>query len=276
MYSLLLKVSKFNINGYYPLRAIYEYMSVLIKKDFIEDIEGHYMLLDSKDSLSLSVFKTFEPLETEVVKKEIKEGDVAVDIGANIGYYTLIFAKLVGKKGLVYAFEPDLDNFEILKKNIKLNNYNNVILINKAVSNKNGKLKLYLSEKNLADHYSFDSNDGRKSIDVDCVSIDEYFRDIKIDFIKMDIQGYEYIVFDGMRETLKNNNDLKIVTEFYPMGIFLSGRNSKNYLKALLSYGFNITNINEEDNKIEELDINKVLKKYNIKEKNFTNFLCKR
>ena len=108
------------------------------------------MFLDKIDSLYLSVNKDWGDFEKEVIEKQIKKGDVILDIGANIGFYTLIMAKLVGEKGKVYAFEADPTNFEILKKNVEVNGYKNIVLVNKVVSNKNEKIKFYVDRGNTA------------------------------------------------------------------------------------------------------------------------------
>ena len=86
-------------------------------------VHGHKMFLDPKDSLRLSIFGVYEPFETDLVQHEVGEGDVVLDIGANIGYYTLIFARIVGEGGKVFAFEPDPDNFALLKKNVEASGY---------------------------------------------------------------------------------------------------------------------------------------------------------
>ena len=86
-----------------------------------------------------------EKYETELFKKMVQDGMVVVDIGANIGYYTLIAAKLVGNKGIVYAFEPEPSNYELLCQNIAINGYTNVVPIEKAVSKTSGKTKLYVN-----------------------------------------------------------------------------------------------------------------------------------
>ena len=125
--------------------------TVLLKSNFVE-IEGHKIYLDPFDSLKLSINKSYEEFETKLVKDIIKEGNVVVDIGANIGYFTLIFSRLVGRKGEVFAFEPEPNNFNLLKKNIEINDYKNVNLINKAVSNKSGKIELYLDDVNTGRH----------------------------------------------------------------------------------------------------------------------------
>ncbi len=82
---------------------------------------GHRMFLDRFDSLSLSVVGRHEQCITELVQQIIKPGDIVLDIGANIGYYTLIFARCVGPTGHVYAFEPDPGSFALLQKNVQIN-----------------------------------------------------------------------------------------------------------------------------------------------------------
>lgn len=152
IYKYAVKIlSGHRIGKFYHIRVAHNFIISHLKTTFAE-VDGHKMFLDSKDSLNLSINGIYEPLQTELVKKEIKKGDVVLDIGANIGYYTLIFAKLVGEDGKVFVFEPAPTNFSFLKKNVEINSYKNVVLVQKAVSNKTGKLKLYLSEDNIGDH----------------------------------------------------------------------------------------------------------------------------
>ena len=162
-------------------------------KSNVTEINGHKMFLDSKDTLRLSILGVHEPFETEIIKKEIKKGDTVLDIGANIGYYTLIFAELVGENGKVFAFEPDPTNFAILEKNVEANGYKNVVLVQKAVTNKPGKLGLYLNEDRKAAHRIYDPHNGSKSIEIESIKLDDYFKDYdgEMDFIKMDIEGAE-------------------------------------------------------------------------------------
>jgi len=116
---------------------------------------GHEMFLDPTDSIvSPTLLRDgyFEPYETTLIESEIRPGDVVLDIGANIGYYTLIFARLVGERGRVYAFEPDPTNFRLLKKNVRANGYQNVIFVKKAVADSSGSMPLYLCPDNKGDH----------------------------------------------------------------------------------------------------------------------------
>lgn len=251
--------------GRFPLirhinSAIFSSLISRFKSDYA-DVQGHKMYLDSKDSLGLSIYGEWEPFETEVVSRCIKPGDVVIDIGANIGYYTLVFARLVGNDGHVFAFEPDPENFALLAKNVEINGYRNVTMIQKAVSNTSGTLRLYLSEENKGDHRIFDSADGRNSIQVEAVRLDDYFRDYvgKIDLIKMDIQGAEGTALEGMISLIQKYENVKIITEFWPAGLERAGLDPEDFLRLLRAQAFNIYQIEENSRRITLISSAKLL-----------------
>ena len=129
------------------------------KSDFVE-IEGRKIFTRNNDGLALSIFKIYEPDQTEIVKKYVHEGDIVIDVGAHVGYYTLLMAQLVGKNGKVYSFEPDPVNFQLLKKSVEINEFENVILIQKAVSDTNEKVKLFLGDDDRAINRIYDAKLG--------------------------------------------------------------------------------------------------------------------
>lgn len=236
------------------------------------------MLLDYGDTLQLSINRVHEPLETELVQREIKKGDVVLDIGANIGYYTLIFAQLVGDEVKVFAFEPDPENFVILSMNVKINGYQNVILEQTAVSNRTGKVGLYQLEGQKANGRIYDSHDGRKSIEVEAVRLDDYFNtyDGKIDFVKTDTEGAEGGVLLGMSGLLGNNKHVKIISEFWPIGLKRFGIEPFEYLNLVLQYGFTLYEVNEEEKEIRVADVGVLLETYTPENEDYTNLLCVR
>lgn len=242
-------------------------------------IDGNKFYIDKQDttvSQELVQSKKWEEYETEIFKKNIKLGDVVIDIGAHIGYYTLIAAKLVGGTGKVYSFEPDQKNFQLLKKNIEVNGYRNVVLINKAVSNRSGMDYLYLNKKNTGDHRIFDSGEKRKSIPIETVTLDDFFRKnkIKLDLIKMDIQGSEAFAFQGAKEIISNNLHIKIITEFYPKALQQSSISANEYLKMLEKNNFHFYIIDELSKSSIPISKSKLLTRYPYYEDDATNLLC--
>ena len=97
-------------------------------------------LRDSAVATHLFVSKTWEPEETKLVSRLLEEGDVFVDVGANLGYFTLIASDAVGKTGRVFAFEPEPNNFSLLQKNVEVNKCANVCCERKAVSTQTSRL----------------------------------------------------------------------------------------------------------------------------------------
>ncbi len=240
------------------------------------NVLGHQMVLDSADSLSLSLYGVYEPFETEMLCRLVRKGSVVLDIGANIGYYSLLFARNAGPEGRVYAFEPDPVNKELLSRNIRLNKYDNVVITQKAVSNVTGPARLFLSEENAGDHRIFDSNDGRRYIEVDSVRLDDHFADFKdpIDLVKMDIQGAEYSALQGMQELIGRNRDLVLCCEYSPHVLERAGASPLKYLRFLLDLGFLLFEINEERKSIDPAPIDRLLKEYRLDNERFTNLLC--
>lgn len=232
----------------------------LIRKTFQKTSDGMKMNLDRVDSLQLSLNGVYEPFETELVKKKIKSGNIVVDLGANIGYYTLIFSKLVGDSGLVLAFEPDPQNFSILKRNVEANKCSNIVLFQKAVFNKNEILKNFLSDDNYGDHRIYNPGDRDKYKEVSAVVLDEELRDYnQIDFIKIDVQGSEQFALNGARQILSKNREIKIFMEFWPNGIRGAGGNPEELVQYLSSLGFKFEVINEVTHKIDDISMPQLL-----------------
>ena len=188
-------------------------------------MNGCKMYLDKNDVMQISLFD-YDPIETEIVKSNVEKNDVVVDIGANIGYYTLLMAKL---NSHVHSYEPEFANFQLLKKNVIHNNFlSNVKLYNKAVSNFNGKSKLFLSEfapsLHKLDHDRYRTG---KFVEVEVTKINHD----KIDFAKIDVEGAELHVLEGMK-SLPN----KILIEFNSLNLKESGSNYKDFFKFLNKY----------------------------------------
>ena len=174
--------------------------------------------------MQMSLFD-YEPTETEIVKSNVKKNDIAVDIGANVGYYTLLMAK---NEANVFSYEPEPQNFELLKKNVSLNDFSsNVKLYNKAVSNFNGNSKLALAEHSTGQHKLGTNRFGNEAIDVEVIKLELD----KIDFAKIDVEGDELHVLQGMK-TLPN----KMLVEFNSINLKESGSNHKDFFRFIEKY----------------------------------------
>ena len=247
-----------------------------VRLEYIK-IGGQKLYLDKEDSLLLSTRKdSYDKFEIECLKRIIKKGDIVVDLGANIGYYTLILAQLVGEFGHVYAFEPEPSNFELLSKNVKENNHNHVTLVQKAVSDKNSKINLYVSKRNLASHRIFDGEDKRESIEIDVITLDEYFKNFEkpIKFIKIDVEGAEGATLLGASKIIKNSKNLVIMMEYFPKWIKKFGDIPEEILKSLIEKQFKLFNINQVNKKLDPIVLTNFIEEYNEQKKNYTNVLC--
>jgi len=265
-------ISHSGMGKYNTVRKGGRWIRSLLKSNFVE-IEGHKMYLDPSDSLKLSINQSFEELETKLVKDIIKDGNTIVDIGANIGYFTLIFARLVGEKGEVFAFEPEPNNFNLLKKNIEINNYKNVNLINKAASNKSGKIKLYIDDFNSGGHSLIAQIRNKQHIEIESIKLDDFFdTNKKIDFIKIDAEGAELEVLKGMSTLLNKNDDIKILLEYNPLVFKSFNVTPQKYIDLLMGFNFKIYKFDEKTENLKRINSYNDLEK--IKFGNWINLFC--
>ena len=152
---------------------------------------------------------TYEVPIQNIFAQHLKVGDVFYDIGANVGFFTVIAAKLVGDRGKVYAFEPGKNNAASVRHNAQLNNFNQIEVIEKAVSHTSGKGQLLLAQ--YSGGHALATADAPPDlageITVDLVSIDDLIAQNQIappNFVKVDVEGAELDVLKGMTETIKN------------------------------------------------------------------------
>jgi FkbM family methyltransferase len=184
--------------------------------------------------------------EISILREYVKQDDVVLDIGANIGFYTQILSRLVGNGGKVYAFEPDLLNFKRLQKNC--GSLPNVALNHKAVSDSTGNIKLYKSALLNVDHRTYPGDFYESVEEIACICGDEFFPDAtRIDFIKIDIQGYETAAFRGMRKILSQNPQVRILSEFWPHGLQQAGENAESFLRLFWNAGFQVFLVTDDD-----------------------------
>lgn len=220
------------------LRTLNELFVERLRSNTVE-IDGHQFHLDSTDSLLLSVMGSFKPIETGVITRRVQSGATVLDIGAHIGYFTLLFARRVGPAGHVYAFEPEPHNYKLLVRNVGENGYGNVTCVQAAAHTANGSVTLYLANDNAADHRVAPGEDDRETINVRALRVDDYLSNVAhIDFIKIDVKGAELSVLQGMNDLLERSPRIEMLIEYWPFGLRRAGVEPREVLAFLESRGF--------------------------------------
>ncbi len=233
------------LSKYKPLReVIYKIGKKDIKDKYliIKMISEDYLLLvntsDHWSKLPITWGKIESP-EDKFVKKIIKKGDTVFDIGAHWGGFSILFGKLVGETGKVYSFEPSSLNFRYLKKNVCINNLKNIIRIYKyAVGSKEEVIKLALAESSSG-HNSIVRSDipVKRYEEVKQISLDNFIEKNhidKIDFLKVDVEGYELEVLKGFEKNLQKLNKFWLFIEYSPS--FMEESKALELLDFLKSY----------------------------------------
>ena len=184
--------------------------------------------------------RIWEPFETEVFCRLCRPADFVVDIGANIGWYSVLASKLAGPTGRVLAFEPDPGNFALLSRNIaRCGDAPTVELRQAAVGEAISKVKLHLSPTNLGDHRLFDDGSERACIEVALQPLDAILaQETHLpDFVKSDTQGSEARILRGARETLSKGWRPVFLLEFWPFGLEGSGSDPMALWRELVALG---------------------------------------
>lgn len=230
-----------------------------------------YLPRPSLIGTALALKGVYEPATTAVFRETLKPGMTVVDVGANVGYYTLLAAGLVGEKGRVYAFEPEPENYALLVKNVQANGYRNVVCLRQAVSDQSGQVPFFLSWGSEAHSLSADIASSRRSIQVEATSLDEFFRKEgwpPVGLIKMDIEGAESLALDGMKELIKRSKNLRLITEYSQETTRLARVAPSSIPGRLQGMGFKVRVI-DEVNWLQPRHMFKILPHYQ-------NLLCER
>ena len=186
------------------------------------------------------------------LETHIKPGMTVVDIGANQGLYTLLFARLAGEQGAVLAFEPDDLLFAALEENLTFNHVGNAQTFHLALGSVRGTMTLFRSLLNSGDNRltSKAANGGpREAVPVRIERLDEVLVNRRIDFIKMDVQGWEMEVFRGMQGVLDAaiSTQMAIYFEYWPQGLRDAGSEPLEPLTFLTSQGFALYSSEESE-----------------------------
>jgi FkbM family methyltransferase len=193
--------------------------------------------------------RSFEYKVFSKIESAVSTGDHVVDIGANVGILTLFMSRLVGENGKVYSIEASNRNLELLIENIKLNNVENVIPINYAVSNKKGILYMTSPGEKYNDALLISSNtetinsEKVESLPFDLIA--EMYNIKNVKFIKIDIEGAELLFFSGASNFLKKNRP-DLIFECLEPYTNRFGHSVIDVLEYLIKLGYHLVQIDQE------------------------------
>ena len=228
---------------------------------FVYDIFGHLLYQNVFDSVNYDGIRGQDPSEyarknkgeIAVIIDRIKPGQHVLDIGAYIGLYTLLLAKLVGPDGSVVAFEPGPLSYSLLKLNTFFNGYKNIKTVNKGVTGAS-RTEYYYSDKatesgSTVTTLAPDFGHPRDKISVETVSLNDFFRglDQTIDYVKIDIEGGEYQALKGMTEILSSNPNLWLTIEYAPYLPLWKEIDLQEFFSFIRSFGFQIFDLHFSD-----------------------------
>lgn len=197
-----------------------------------------------KDSvLSRLIYEGFEQEEIEFLKKTLNVGDIFIDVGSNIGLFSLVASKIVGNEGKVICFEPAPSTFSRLEENAKINNLNNIDLRNIGLSDSVSELEFYISKNGYDAWNSFAPSQDNKlenSITVPVSTLDIELKDVDktgIKLVKIDVEGWEKFVLRGGKELFMNFNPV-VMVEFTEENTFNAGYSIHEIYDIMTGFGY--------------------------------------
>ncbi|MDP9174164.1 MAG: FkbM family methyltransferase [Planctomycetota bacterium] len=206
----------------------------------------------------------FEITERQFIKSYLRPGDIFVDVGANIGLFTVIAARSVGVHGKVCAFEPCVRTFARLNENVTLNNQRNILTCNTALSDRTETRKMITSRDGFDAWNSLAQPFAGKSFaaeQISCITWDNFSRDHglvgHVTLMKIDVEGWELRVIEGAAESLLRDDAPDLLVEFADTTADLAGSSCRELYDRLVSFGYRMFTYNPEDREInpEELRV---------------------
>lgn len=212
---------------------------------FVAQVEGHRMLLDPHEAYNWRLFKWGMAYAEEYRPfcAMVRPGMTVVDAGANVGVFTLAAARRVGPQGKVIAFDPLPRNYRYVVANTVLNGYGNVVVEQQAVGDRDGEMEINLfGGDNVSVSDEVTGGDGKEPITVPCCRLDTYLREHgveRVDVVKVDVEGAEGAVLEGMTETLKAQKPA-VIMEVHPDFLQSVSGSPREVLGRLQALGYRI------------------------------------
>lgn len=221
-----------------------------LRPEWVE-VNGYRMRLPPDDtgfSQVLEMGEVFEPAVIAALRDVVKPGMTVLDVGANLGYHTLLASKLVGPAGKVVAVEPEATNLEYLALNLKENACANVTVLPYAAGEAASSMTLYLSPSSRSGHSLLPTDGGTKTQTVEVAALDDVVPPaLQPDVVKMDIEGAEAMALRGMKRLVADPRLKAIVIECNPDHLSKQGTTAERFLQGLRGSGFVFTALDRDN-----------------------------
>jgi FkbM family methyltransferase len=208
--------------------------------DEVQSVVGR-LLVSRGDRVIGSVLRScgeWEPFETAFLRAVLGPGQTFVDVGAHVGYFSVLASKLVGPSGRVIALEPEPRNLDLLRRNLAWNDCRNAIVVPFAAHSTRGMMSLALDERNRGGHHLVPP--GATGVTVPCVRLDDLVPDT-VDVLKVDAQGHDHEVIAGAERTIAGNPGMIVMTELSNRELARRGVNPESVLAGYRALGFTIS-----------------------------------
>lgn len=193
----------------------------------------------------------YEPSILKIIKNNINTGDVILDVGANIGQHSIFMSFVTGNTGKIISFEPVSSIYAQFKNSIEINNIKNITLHNLACGDMEKEMNINTISSNMGGSSLVFSGDDRKIEKIKVITADSIVKnENKINFIKIDVEGYEYEALLGLKDTIEKHHP-KIMLEYSYAGYKSMGTDSaKKILDLLYSFDYDLYDIENNNKKI--------------------------
>lgn len=209
---------------------------------------------DSVFPRRLRKFGTWHPTEGRLLRALLRPGMTALDVGAMVGYFSRLLGQAVGPTGRVVALEPEPRNYGLLCANIWEAGLLNVEPIQAAADRTTREVAISRSETNFGDHRAFPMEGRTTTVGVQAVRIDDLLRpEVEVDVVKIDAQGMDHAVVEGMEGTIARRRPTVLV-EFWPAGIAEFGDDPGEVLRLYRSMGFAIADAGQQNRRLAAAD----------------------
>jgi FkbM family methyltransferase len=206
---------------------------------------GYRINLERSDYIQRSIYLgTFEPVESAQVKSYLKKGMTFVDVGANVGYYTLLAASLVGSSGRIIAFEPSPYAFRKLEETVRENSIPQIDAVPSGLGEVACERQLFMPTRNGNHTPSMVPNDGGRPLSVQVRRLDDYLDEQaidRVDLMKIDVEGLEPNVIRGARKHIERGHIHAILCEFNQDWLAANNSSVAGLYEQLVSFGYKST-----------------------------------